>query len=73
MPGPLILIPVAVIAALKAYVIAHGAHIAARAAAAAAREYVSSRDADLAAEAALQAGAAAATGDLVRDFFAFSF
>lgn len=65
----ILLIPSAIAAALIAYVKLHGAYIAGRAAAAAAQEYIRSRDADRAAEAALQAGASAATSGLIEDFF----
>ena len=68
MPGPLLLIPAAAIAALVAYIKIHALHISLSAAGAAVMEFVRSRDYDLAAEAAMRAGASAATGDAVRDF-----
>jgi hypothetical protein len=74
MPLPLILaLPVAVAAALIAFVKLHSAYIAMRAATAAVDEYIRSRDADRAAEAAMRAGASAAAGDLVGDFFRANF
>ncbi|MBL8897467.1 MAG: hypothetical protein JNM84_07565 [Planctomycetes bacterium] len=69
MPGPLVLIPAVIVAALVAFVKLHAAHITFRAAMAAAVEFCRSRDADKAVEAALKAGADAAAGDLVGDFF----
>ncbi|MBL8897469.1 MAG: hypothetical protein JNM84_07575 [Planctomycetes bacterium] len=69
MPGPLVLIPAVIVAALVAFVKLHAAHIKFRAAMAAAVDFCQSRDADEAVEAALKAGANAAAGDLVGDFF----
>ena len=70
MPLPLVLVlPAVVAAALIAFVKIHSAHIAMRAAMAAVEEFARSRDPDRAAEAAMRAGAGAATGDLVGDFF----
>jgi hypothetical protein len=66
---PLLLIPAAIVAALVAFIKFHALHITARAAMAAAVEYCKSRDADMAMEAAMRAGASAATGDAVGDFF----
>lgn len=72
MPLPLIfLVPAAAAGALVVYVKAHGAFIAAKSAAAAVSEYISSKDADAAAEAALRAGASAAAFGLVKDLFHF--
>jgi hypothetical protein len=74
MPLPLLLaVPAAVAAALIAFVKIHSAHIAMRAAMAAVEEYLRSRDADRAADAAVRAGASAATGDVVGDFFRAKF
>ncbi len=74
MPLPLLLaVPAAVAAALIAFVKIHSAHIAMRAAMAAVEEFAKSRDADRAAEAAMRAGATAASGDLVGDFFRAKF
>jgi hypothetical protein len=69
MPAPLLLIPAAIVVAIKAYFIKHALHISASAAMAAAIEYCRSRDADKAAQAAMRAGARAASGDAIRDFF----
>lgn len=69
MPAPLLLIPAAIIAALKIYIIKHAAHITIAACSAAAVAYIRSRDANDARNAAIGAGANAATGDLVLDFF----
>ncbi|MBA4762243.1 hypothetical protein [Sphingomonas sp.] len=69
MAGPLLLIPAVVVGALIAYVKLHAAHISMMAAGAAVAEFVKTRDFDLAAAAALAAGADAAAGDLVGDFF----
>jgi hypothetical protein len=69
MPGPLLLIPAVIVAALIAFIKIHAVHITFRAAMAAAVEFCRSRDADKAVEAAVKAGANAAAGDLVGDFF----
>ena len=67
---PLLLaVPAAVAGVLVLYVKAHGAIIAGKAAGAAVFEYIESRDADKAAEAALKAGASMAAFGLVKDFF----
>lgn len=69
MPAPLLLIPAAIVVAIKVYFIKHALHISGAAALAAAIEYCKSQDADKAAEAAMRSGARAASGDLIRDFF----
>jgi hypothetical protein len=73
MPLPLLLIPAAIVAALVAFIKLHALHITIQAATAAVSEFVRSRDYDLAGEAAIRAGAAAATGDMVKDFFRLKF
>lgn len=74
MPLPLLLaIPATVIGALIVFIKMHALHITASAASAAVMEFIKSRDYDLAAEAAIRAGASAATGDGVRDFFRLRF
>jgi hypothetical protein len=74
MPLPLLLaVPATVAVALIAFVKIHSAHIAMRAAMAAVEDYIKHRDADSAAEAAMRAGASAASGDLVGDFFRAKF
>jgi hypothetical protein len=74
MPLPLLLaIPAAVITALIVFIKAHALHITFSAASAAVMEFIKTRDYDLAAEAAIRAGASAATGDGVRDFFRLKF
>jgi hypothetical protein len=59
----------ALAAALMVYLRTHALHIASSAAMAAASAWMRTRDADAAVEAALHAGARAAAGDAVRDFF----
>ncbi|SFL13819.1 hypothetical protein [Falsiroseomonas stagni] len=74
MPLPIILAAPAIAAgalatALMVYLKTHALHIATSAAMAAASAWVRTRDADAAVEAALRAGARAAAGDAIRDFF----
>lgn len=57
--------------ALVVYVKAHALHITFSAASAAVKEYLSSRNVDLAVEVAMRAGLQAASGDAVRDFLRF--
>ena len=74
MPLPIILAAPAIAAgalatALMIYLRKHAVHIAMSACIAAASTWVRERDADAAVEAALRAGARAAAGDGIRDFF----
>lgn len=59
----------ALAAALMVYLRAHAVHIASSAAMAAASTWMRTRDADAAVEAAFRAGARAAAGDAIHDFF----